>query len=94
MVGRAVSGDMVFTPEPGIAKTIVSAAGVAFALRIACRSEPAPESPVLSTVSVAARAVALADRRNDDADLLLHSRWNVFVMKTAIWPRVLLDSGQ
>ena len=56
IVGRAEAGVMACTPEP-IAKTIVSRTPAdAFESRIACRSDPAPESAVVVTVSVAAGA--------------------------------------
>src|SRR6266542_1019019 len=51
---------MVWTPAPGVLKTIVSAPEVALASRIAWRKEPGPESFVLVTVNVA-EAEAAAD---------------------------------
>ena len=54
--GRADAGEMVWTPAPGIANTMMSAPGFALASRIAWRSDPAPLSAVLVTVSVAAAA--------------------------------------
>ena len=54
MIGRRLRGVMVWTPAPGMAKTIVSAPGAVSASRIAWRSDPAPESLVLVTVKVAA----------------------------------------
>jgi len=48
---------MVFTPEPGRAKVMMSAAGVPLAAVMAARREPEPESFVLVTVNVAARTV-------------------------------------
>jgi hypothetical protein len=52
--GRAEVGAIFFAaPRP---KVILSASSVAFASRMACRSEPGPESAVLVTVMSAARA--------------------------------------
>src|SRR5262245_29504690 len=53
MNGSWVTGVIVWTPAPGMSKTIVSAPAIAFASMIACRSEPAPKSSVLMTVNVA-----------------------------------------
>ena len=50
--GSPVTGEMVWTPEPEMSKAIVSGPGFALASRIACRSDPAPESLVLVTVNV------------------------------------------
>src|SRR5262245_23315893 len=53
------SGDavaMVWTPEPGIANSMMSNPGAALESRIACRSDPGPESFTLVTVCVAAEA--------------------------------------
>src|SRR5262245_60859200 len=59
-VGRPDVGAIVCTPEPGMAKTMVSGPAFALASRIAWRSEPAPESFVVVTVNVAAGAPAAA----------------------------------
>src|SRR6188474_2014790 len=53
--GSPVAGVMVQTPEPSqpapvTLNAIVSRPALAFASRIACRSDPAPESPVFVTV--------------------------------------------
>src|SRR4029079_16310377 len=53
IVGSAVAGLMVCTPLPGMLKQSVSNPALAFASRIACRSEPAPLSFVLVTAQVA-----------------------------------------
>src|SRR4026207_1389508 len=51
--GREVNGTIEYGPVPGMLKAIVSRwPALAFELRIACRSEPAPESLVLPTVDV------------------------------------------
>jgi hypothetical protein len=52
--GSHVVKTIVWTPAPGMLKSIVSAPGFAFASRIAWRSEPAPESALVVTVNVAA----------------------------------------
>ena len=52
IVGRAESGDMVCTPEPGMLKVIVSVPVISFASSIACRNNPTPLSFVLVTVNV------------------------------------------
>ena len=44
---------IVWTPPPAMLKLMMSAPAAPFASRIACRSEPAPESLVLVTVKVA-----------------------------------------
>src|SRR5437016_2320455 len=49
MIGRAESGLMVCTPEPGILNAIVPPP-MLLASRIACRSEPVPLSLVFVTV--------------------------------------------
>jgi len=47
---QGVMGSMVWTPEPGMAKSIVTVrSGTVLASRIAWRSEPGPASAVLST---------------------------------------------
>jgi hypothetical protein len=58
IVGNAVEGMIVWGPEPGILKMILSAPRWALASRIACLSEPAPLSPVLVTTNVDAGAVS------------------------------------
>ena len=58
IVGNAVEGVIVWSPEPGMLKTIVSAPGWALASRIACLSEPAPLSPALVTTNTDAGAVS------------------------------------
>src|SRR5829696_212905 len=50
--GNGEAGEMVWAPLPGMSNSMASAPGVALASRIACRSEPAPESLVLVTVKV------------------------------------------
>src|SRR4029450_6726831 len=65
MFGSAVAGVIVWTPLPTMLKLIVSAPGFPFALVIASRSEPAPESAVDVTVKGAAGggfASAIASR--------------------------------
>jgi hypothetical protein len=57
IVGKAVEGAIVWSPEPGMLKTIVSAPGLAFASRIACLNEPAPLLPALVTTKMDAGAV-------------------------------------
>jgi hypothetical protein len=57
-VGKAVEGVIVWSPEPGMLKTIVSAPGWALASRIACLSEPAPLSPALVTTNTDAGALS------------------------------------
>src|SRR4030095_10523293 len=59
MFGSFVAGVIVWTPLPTMLKLIVSAPGFPFALVIASRSEPAPESAVDVTVKVAAGAEAV-----------------------------------
>lgn len=49
-------GAIVCTPEPGMLKLMVSAPGLAFASRIACRKVPGPLLAVLVTVKVAPKA--------------------------------------
>src|SRR5581483_5046917 len=56
IVGNRLSSAMSKGGEPESENLIVSAAGVAFAATIAARSEPGPESFVLSTTNVAAPA--------------------------------------
>ena len=56
IAGRVVAGAIVWTPEPGMAKVIVSPPIRALASRIAWRSEPAPLSLVLVTTSVSGPA--------------------------------------
>ena len=65
MVGRAEVGLMVFTPLP-MPKAIVSSPGVMFALRMAWRSDPRPESLVLVTVNVARSDLASSSSRHQD----------------------------
>jgi hypothetical protein len=57
IVGKAVEGVIVWSPEPGMLKTMLSAPGWALASRIACLSEPGPLSAVLVTTNVDAGAV-------------------------------------
>ena len=53
IAGRGESGAIVWTPGPGISKSIVFVAPVAaLESRIAWRSEPGPLSPVLLTRKV------------------------------------------
>src|SRR5262245_31038582 len=52
----------VWTPAPGISKTILSPPEFALASTMACRSDPGPESFVLPTVKVA--ALDVPDRRS------------------------------
>ena len=55
--GRMDAGTIVWTPAPGMSNAIVSSVPTdAFESRIAWRSDPAPESAVVVTVIVAARA--------------------------------------
>src|SRR6266545_215631 len=68
IAGRAVAGVMVCTPLPGMANSIRSDPALPLASRMACRSEPAPESLVLRTVKAvapagAARANATSEQR-------------------------------
>ena len=56
MVGSCVVGVIVCTPVP-ILKWIVSPLPLAFASRIACRSDPGPESLILVTLKFSANAV-------------------------------------
>src|SRR5437879_2627832 len=54
IAGKVEVGLIVWTPAPGMTKTIVSSTpALAWAARIACRSVPAPLSLVFSTVKVA-----------------------------------------
>src|SRR5262245_15297543 len=53
IAGSVDVGLIVWTPAPGIWKSIKSAPGAALAPRIAWRREPAPLSSVLITVKVA-----------------------------------------
>src|SRR5512142_1800536 len=62
IVGRAVGTLIVWTPAPGMLNEIVSSPACALASRIACRSDPAPESFVLTTVNVSAAAAAAIAR--------------------------------
>src|SRR5690349_6255691 len=62
IIGRTDAGVIICTPPPAIAKTIVSAPGLAFASRIACRSEPPPVSFVFVTVK--GDATARREARN------------------------------
>src|SRR5581483_9067329 len=55
---------IVWTPDPGSPNRITSAPGFAFASRIACRSEPDPESAVVVTTKVCPDA---APAEADDA---------------------------
>src|SRR4051794_14583130 len=55
--GRFDAGEMVCSPEPAMAKLIVSVPAVVFASRMACRNVPAPESATLLTTNVAADAL-------------------------------------
>src|SRR4030095_9354113 len=57
-VGKAVEGVMVWDPEPGTLKVILSAPRWALASRIACLSEPTPLSLVLVTTNVDAGALS------------------------------------
>jgi hypothetical protein len=50
MGGSALAGAIVCTPLPLMPKVIVSGPAFAFASRIACRSDPAPASSVLTTL--------------------------------------------
>src|SRR5258706_1920927 len=68
MLGRLVRGEIVCRPPPTMANVIVSIPAAPLASRMACRSDPAPESPVLLTTNVAAwalpaRTVATANRQ-------------------------------
>jgi hypothetical protein len=56
IAGSAEEGAIVWAPEPGIKKLMMFGGGLEFESRIACRREPAPESPMVVTVYVAARA--------------------------------------
>src|SRR5262245_4778430 len=49
IVGRGESGEIVWTPLPGLLKLIVSVLGRLLVQMIAWRSEPMPESSVLTT---------------------------------------------
>ena len=55
--GRLDATVMTKGPDPGMLKVMTSAPPLAFASRIACRSEPGPESFVLVTTKVAAEAL-------------------------------------
>jgi hypothetical protein len=57
IVGKAVKGVIVWNPEPGMLKMIMSAPGWVLASRIACLSEPAPLSPALVTTKMDAGSV-------------------------------------
>jgi hypothetical protein len=50
IVGRAEAGTIVWTPDPMMAKAMVSAPPLALASVIAWRSDPAPLSAVVVTV--------------------------------------------
>ncbi len=52
MFGRADNSEIVWAPAP-MPKSIVFDPGAAFEFRIACRSEPAPESAAVLTRNVA-----------------------------------------
>src|SRR5262252_7616995 len=65
MLGNADSGEMTCTPGFGMLNVIVSPPGIALALMMAWRSEPAPLSSVFSTTSVAALSM-LAQAENSD----------------------------
>ena len=54
MAGKSLAKVIVCTPAPGMLKLIVSVPAFPFALRIAWRSDPAPESFVFITVKVMA----------------------------------------
>src|SRR4051812_35214113 len=56
MVAYWVAGLMILTPLPGMLKAMVLVPTVAFALVMAQRKDPTPESLVLVTVNVAADA--------------------------------------
>ncbi len=63
MSGRALASAIVWTPEPGMLKVIVWGPGPPLsASRMAWRREPTPESLVLTTEKVAARAKETASR--------------------------------
>ena len=56
--GSGVAGLMVWTPAPGMLKSIVSSPGLALAFRIAWRSEPTREPSWLSVRLVTAKGDA------------------------------------
>src|SRR5437588_654966 len=83
ILGKSLAGMIVWTPDPGMWKVIVSRPGFAFAKVIASRNEPAPESavvvtsnvvaatnPILKTKIVAAVSTKLKSRR-----MWLNPRW-------------------
>jgi hypothetical protein len=55
---------MVWTPLPGMLKAIVVPGGLTLASRIACRSDPGPESSVFVTVIVKAEPTAAQSRQS------------------------------
>src|SRR6188508_1595265 len=72
VLGSHVVSTIVWTPAPGMLKSIVSAPGLAFASVIAWRSDPAPESALVVTVKVAASVETAADRARTRTAVVRH----------------------
>ena len=99
--GRRVESVIVWTPEPGIANWIVCGPALPLASRIACRSDPAPESLVLITVNVAAEAKAARTARTSAIVRMAshgspfgHGRRRALIRNIAICPRLFGLEGQ
>ena len=100
IVGNGVSGVIVWTPAPGIANWIVCGPAVEFASRMACRSEPAPESLVFVTVNVAAareeetQKSAQSDTGAHGDESSVYGRRSALTRNVAICPRLFGFDGQ
>src|SRR4051794_14170007 len=66
MSGSAVVSVIVWTPVPGILKTIVSVPALAFASKMAWRKLPAPLSFVFATVMVSGPFATATQAENSD----------------------------
>ena len=64
--GNCVMGVIVCTPLPML--KLITLPGLPFALRIACRNEPGPESLVLVTLRLGPKAVATGAMVNSRID--------------------------
>src|SRR5687768_17409117 len=86
IAGSSDAGEIVCGPSPGISKAIVSGVPVlAFAFRIACRSDPAPLSFVLVTRNVCGPTGAAVTARTAENSDVLSS--NSAVAVTVVPPR-------
>ena len=88
MVGSGVSGAIVCGPAPDVERDRVERPVLAFASRIAWRSEPAPLSLVLVTVNVAGRSGTVTHARTPTC------RWSRLVaVAVTICPACAVNSG-